>query len=119
METRYFAAGCHPRSTYETSSGDWLRRKGELLRPDAFGPDDIEELRESSFNPDFEMLYQQDFDSQALPAIRADHFRTFTEPMPPCGPVVLSVDAGMTNRRRSAYSVIQAWCLGWRPLLSS
>jgi predicted phage terminase large subunit-like protein len=93
---------------YETSSGTWRRLKGDLLRPDAFSRDDVVELRASSFNPDFEMLYQQDFESLALPAIRADHFGTYTE-RPPSGAVVLSVDAGMTNRQRSAYSVIQAW----------
>ena len=97
--------------TYETSSGTWRRRKGELLRPRDFGPDYIEELRANSFSPDFDMLYQQDFDFQALPAITAAHFPTFTEPMPAAGPVVLSVDPGVTNRQRSAYSVIQAWCL--------
>ena len=31
--------------------------------------------------------------------------------MPAVGPVVLSVDPGITNRQTSAYSVIQAWCL--------
>jgi len=97
--------------TYETPSGDWLRREGELLRPDSFGKDDIDELRESCFSPDFEMLYQQDFDFQSLPAIEADHFCTFSGPMPASGPIVLSVDAGMTNRQRSAFSVIQAWCM--------
>jgi predicted phage terminase large subunit-like protein len=98
--------------TYETSSGDWLRRKGELLRPDTYGPDDIDELRESSFSPDFEMLYQQDCDAQTLPAIRADHFPTITELMPPSAPIVLSVDAGAASGRRSAFSVIQAWRVG-------
>ena len=34
-----------------------------------FGPDYIEELRATSFSPDFDMLYQQDCDFQALPAI--------------------------------------------------
>jgi predicted phage terminase large subunit-like protein len=97
--------------TYETASGIWRRRKGELLRPDVFGPEDLDDLRESSFNPDFEMLYQQDFDFQALPAIRADHFGTFFGPMPASGLVVLSIDAGMTKGPRSAYSVIQVWSL--------
>ena len=96
--------------TYETGFGSWFRRKGELLRPDAYGSEDVQELRENSFNPDFEMLYQQDFDFQALPAIRDDHFGIFLGPMP-TGPVVLSVDAGMTKGPRNAYSVIQAWCL--------
>jgi predicted phage terminase large subunit-like protein len=94
---------------YPTSSGPWLRRKGELLRPDAFGADDIDELRENSFRPDFEMLHQQDADFQALPAIRSSHFPTISELMPPSAPVVLSVDAGMTKGRKSAFSVIQAW----------
>jgi predicted phage terminase large subunit-like protein len=96
--------------TYETEFGNWPRRKGELLRPNVYDLEDVEELRESSFNPNFEMLYQQDYDFQALPAIRADHFVAFFGPMP-SGPVVLSVDAGMTRGRSSAYSVIQAWKL--------
>jgi hypothetical protein len=53
--------------TYETPSGTWLRRTGELLRPDSFGSEDIEELQANSFNPSFDMLYQQDCDFQALP----------------------------------------------------
>src|SRR5580704_15360483 len=97
--------------TYETSSKTWRRRKGELLRPDAFGPDDLEDLRVSSFRPDFEMLYQQDCDLQALPAISAEHFPSISELMPPSAPVVLSVDAGVTKRATSAFSVIEAWRL--------
>ena len=98
--------------TYETTSGTWRRRKGEILRPDAFGPDDLEDLRVSSFRPDFEMLYQQDCDLQALPAISAEHFPTISELMPPSAPIVLSVDAGVTKRATSAFSVIEAWRLG-------
>ena len=95
--------------TYKTTSVNWRRRKGELLRPDAFAPGDLDELRANSFSPDFEMLYQQDCGSQALPAISAEHFPTITEPMPPSAPIVLSVDAGMTKGRKNAFSVIQAW----------
>lgn len=95
--------------TYPTSSGDWHRRKGELLRPDAFGPDDIDELRQSSFSPDFDMLYQQDDNGAALPAIRPDHFPSIAEPLPPDSRIVLSVDAGVGNRQKNAFSVIQAW----------
>jgi predicted phage terminase large subunit-like protein len=97
--------------TYETTSGTWRRRKGELLRPDTFGPDDLDDLRASSFRPDFEMLYQQDCDLQALPAISAEHFPSISELMPPSAPVVLSVDAGVTKRATSAFSVIEAWRL--------
>ena len=97
--------------SYETSFGNWLRREGELLRPGAFGPEELDRLRTCSFSPDFEMLYQQDCDFHALPAIKPEHFATFTEP-PPSSSVVLSVDAGMSNRRGSAFSVVQAWCVG-------
>jgi predicted phage terminase large subunit-like protein len=97
---------------YETKSGTWRRRKGELLRPDAFGQDELHDLRASSFRPDFEMLYQQDCDLQALPAISAEHFPSISELMPPTAPVVLSVDAGVTKRATSAFSVIEAWRLG-------
>ena len=96
---------------YETTSGTWRRRKGELLRPDAFGPNDLDDLRASSFRPDFEMLYQQDYDLQALPAISAEHFPSISELMSPYTPVVLSVDAGVTKRATSAFSVIEAWRL--------
>jgi predicted phage terminase large subunit-like protein len=98
--------------TYESASGKWRRRKGDLLRPDAFDPKDLDELRVNSFNPDFNMLYQQNCDLLGLPAISADHFPTMTELMPPDAPVVLSVDAGVAGRPRSAFSVIQAWRLG-------
>ena len=95
--------------SYETTSGKWRRRRGELLRPDVFGSEDVDDLRTRSFNPDFEMLYQQNFDFEALPAIRAEHFATFIEPIPSSVSVVLSVDPGMSGRRGSAFSVVQAW----------
>ena len=95
--------------TYETTSGKWFRRKGELLRPDAFDAEHIDEFRLNCFNPSFDMLHQQDIDSRALPAINGDHFPNITELPPKSAPVVLSVDAGMTKGRKSAFSVIQAW----------
>ena len=97
--------------TYKTTKGLWHRKRGELLRPEAFSPEDLDELRESSFNPDFGMLYQQDIESQGLPAFTAAHFPAFSDTIPISGPVVLSVDAAMSGRPRSAYSVIQAWRL--------
>jgi hypothetical protein len=60
-------------STYDTDYGRWRRRKNELLRPDAFDPEDIEDLKANTHNPDFEMLYQQDADGRALPSSRHRH----------------------------------------------
>jgi predicted phage terminase large subunit-like protein len=98
-------------ATYQTTKGVWHRKRGELLRPDCYSPEELEDLRESSLNPSFGMLYQQDVDSQGLPAFTGDHFPAFSARTPMLGPVVLSVDAAMSSRPRSAYSVIQVWCL--------
>ena len=97
--------------TFQTSKGQWHRRRGELLRPGSFSPEDLDELRASSFNPDFGMLYQQDIESQGLPAFRGDHFPTFPDTGLMPGPIVLSVDAAMSSRPGSAFSVIQVWRL--------
>lgn len=94
---------------FATYDGVWHRRKGELLRSNSLSPDDIDDLRTTTFNPDFGMLYQQDLESQGLPSITAAHFPSFVEP--PAGPTVLSIDAAMSDRRTSAYSVVQAWRL--------
>jgi len=96
---------------YQTTAGEWRRRAGNILRPDIYGPDEIGELRKNCFNPGFEMLYQQDIDADALPPIRPDHFGSFIPSMLPHGPIVLSVDPGVADRKRSAYSVIQVWKL--------
>ena len=97
--------------SYETSAGVWRRRRGGLLRPDSLSLDDIDDMRVNSFNPDFGMLYQQDAESQGLPAITADCFPVISETLSIRGSIVLSVDPGVSNRRTSAYSVIQAWIL--------
>jgi hypothetical protein len=59
---------------YDTRYGRWRRRKDELLRPAAYDPEDLEDLRANKHNPDFEMLYQQDADGRALPPSRSIAF---------------------------------------------
>ena len=83
----------------------WHRRKDELLRPDAFDPADIEDIKANTHNPDFEMLYQQDADGRALRPITEDCFPTFA--MPPSRDLacVMSVDAGMTPWAKGIASV--------------
>jgi predicted phage terminase large subunit-like protein len=95
--------------TYETKSGRWHRRKGDFLRSDDYDQETIEDWRSSCFNPDFDMLFQQDCDNIALPSIRPDHFPRFNRFMPSNAPIVVSVDPGAGSKPNSAFSVIQAW----------
>ena len=97
-------------TTYDTDYGRWRRRKNELLRPDAFDPDDIEELKANTHNPEFEMLYQQDADNRALSPITAHCFPTFTAPPSRDFAHIMSIDAGMTRGPRNSFSTIQIWC---------
>jgi predicted phage terminase large subunit-like protein len=100
------------RQKYQFRSGKWTRRKNELLRPEVYDQNVIDDLRENSFNPHFDMLYQQDYDGAVLPPIRAEYFPDISEPMRASAPIVLSVDAGATKGPHSSFSVIQAWHLG-------
>ena len=94
---------------YETNYGRWRRRKGELLRPGAYGPDDLEELRANTHNPGFELLYQQDVDGLALPSIRAENFPIFLFAPSEKTPCVMSIDSNMKAGSRNSFSVIQVW----------
>jgi predicted phage terminase large subunit-like protein len=111
MATRSTAVGCHPRSGLPDDSREMASARRRYPSPDIYGPDEITELRKNCFNPGFEMLYQQDVDAQALPAIGPDHFGSFLPSTLPYGPIALSVDPGVTNRKRSAHSVVQVWQL--------
>jgi hypothetical protein len=94
---------------YDTRYGRWRRRKDELLRPDAFDPEDLEDLTANTHNPDFAMLYQQDADGRALPTITEECFRSFGMPPSREFGYVMSVDAGMTPGSRNSFSAIQIW----------
>jgi predicted phage terminase large subunit-like protein len=97
-------------ASYDTDYGRWRRRKNGLLRPDAFEAEDIEDLKANTHNPDFEMLYQQDADGRALPAITEDCFEAFAMPPKLNLPLVMSVDTGMSRGPRNSHSTIQIWC---------
>jgi len=97
--------------TYNLGDGEvWERKKGELLRPDAFTKQDIRGLR-CSKQPGFETLYQQN------PGGR-DRLRIKEEFFPPSSaaplqmshsPVVLSIEPGQKGGPANSYSVIQVW----------
>lgn len=97
-------------STFETDYGRWRRRKDDSLRPDAFEPEDLEDLKANTHNPDFEMLYQQDADGRALPPITEDCFEASAMAPTLNLPLVMSVDTGMSRGPRNSYSTIQIWC---------
>ena len=96
------------RRIHEIDGLVWDRRKGELLRPDAFTVRDVERLR-SMKRPGFETLQQQNPGARDRLHIRADHFGVFIPAMvPPDGPVVLSIDPGQKGGPTHSYSVVQA-----------
>jgi predicted phage terminase large subunit-like protein len=94
---------------YRSPSGKWHRRIGDPLRPSVYSQKYIDQLRNNCFNPDFDMLFQQDCEAAALPSFRPEHFPRFRHLPPSNSPVVLSVNPGARSNPNSAFSVIQAW----------
>jgi predicted phage terminase large subunit-like protein len=96
--------------TYETDDGlVWQRRKGELLRPDAFTTRDIGRLRRMK-RPDFETLQQQNPGERDRLRVKAEHIGVFRpEDVPPDAAVVLSIDPGQKGGPSNSCHVVQAW----------
>ncbi len=87
----------------------WLRRKGELLRPDAFSPADVDRIKRNTVNPDFEALYQQYHGEQSSLCLSRHHFGSFSVP-PLNAACVISVDPGHRPGAGHSFTVLQAWC---------
>jgi predicted phage terminase large subunit-like protein len=96
--------------TYRTDNGFvWSRRKGELLRPDAFTVRDVERLRRMK-RPGFETLHQQNPGARDRLRIKPENVGVFVSAeVPADSPVVLSIDPGQKGGPSHSYSVIQAW----------
>jgi predicted phage terminase large subunit-like protein len=97
--------------TYDLGEGEvWERKKGELLRPDAFTKQDIQRLR-CSKQPGFETLYQQNPGGRDRLSIKAEFFHAFSAADLPMGqsPVILSIEPGQKGGPTNSFSVIQAW----------
>jgi predicted phage terminase large subunit-like protein len=97
--------------TYELEDGEaWSRKKGELLRHDAYTQRQIQELRASK-QPGFETLQQQNPGGSDRLRIKENYFPTFLRPELQVTdlPVVLSIDPGQKGGPTNSFSVIQAW----------
>jgi phage terminase large subunit-like protein len=90
----------------DVNYGDWHRKKGELLRPDAYDENDVARIRDSR---QFQTLYQQCVGLEEH-RLRPEHFGRFVPyEVPARAAVVLSVDASLCSGPRNSFSVIQAW----------
>jgi predicted phage terminase large subunit-like protein len=97
--------------TYELKGGQfWFRKKGELLRPDAFAKRDIERLRASK-QPGFEMLQQQNPGGNDRLRIKARYFPIIAVADVQLRdlPIILSIDPGQKGGPTNSFSVIQVW----------
>ena len=93
-------------ATRDIDYGSWRRRKGELLRPDAYSDSDVARIKAHS---SFLTLYQQ-CDGAAEEHLQHEHFgrfRSYEVPHPRA--IVLSIDASLVAGPQNSFSVIQAW----------
>lgn len=104
---------------YELGNGDvWERKKGELLRPDAFDRRDIARLRAAK-QPGFETLYQQNPSRNERLRLKTKDFPLFVPTAVQSGqPTVISIDPGQKGGPTNSFSVIQTYAIdGERYLL--
>jgi predicted phage terminase large subunit-like protein len=96
--------------TYRMYDGRyWVRPRGDLLRPDAYPADAVEELKRGQVSPPYALFHQQGIDKHASRAIKAEHFGSFDKFGEPIAPVVLSIDPGQSGGINASRSAIQAW----------
>jgi len=89
----------------------WERKKGELLRRDAFAARDIARLRASK-HPGFGTLYQQNPNHDERLRLKAQHFPTF--PLMPALrdlPTILSIEPGQKGGPTNSFGVIQVFAV--------
>ncbi len=97
---------------YELGNGDvWKRKKGELLRPDAFDRRDIARLRAAK-QPGFETLYQQNPGRNERLRLKDKHFPLFVPTSVQSGlPIVLSIDPGQKGGPTNSFGVVQTYAI--------
>jgi predicted phage terminase large subunit-like protein len=92
---------------YDVGYGEWHRKKGDLLRPDAFTKNEIKRLQ-NTLAPDFETLYQQSPGGVASVRLKRKYFQICKD-APGTGSVILSIDTAQRGGPANSYSTIQAW----------
>ena len=91
---------------YKTATGIWVRKRGELLRPNMYDEAELQELREENVEPDFELLYQQGI-SGTQASLERKHFGLFeSRYLPKRMPTVLSIDTAAKEGEGRSFSVI-------------
>ena len=93
---------------YDLGGRVWHRKKGDLLRPDAFTAAEVDRIK-TIINPDFEALYQQYLGEASSIRISKSHFGNFTV-APPVAAVIISVDPGHRSGPGHSFTVMQALC---------
>lgn len=92
---------------YKFAGQEWHRKKGDLLRPDAFSSAEVARVK-SNINPDFEALYQQFAGESTAFKVSRNNFATFMT-APKNSAVLISVDPGHRPGPDHSHTVMQAW----------
>jgi predicted phage terminase large subunit-like protein len=91
--------------TFDLGYRQWERKKGEILRPEAFSQREIKRLQK---HENFQLLWQQNALGNSFKAMKRRHFSTFSA-LPEAG-VILSIDPSLVGASNCSFNVIQAWC---------
>ncbi len=94
---------------YRLKNRVWRRKKGDVLRPNAYSAQCIAELREYTGAPGFGPLYQQRFDGPDVIQVRREDFVIQPCYFRPPIPYVLSIDPNHKGANGQSFSVIQCW----------
>jgi predicted phage terminase large subunit-like protein len=91
--------------TFDLGYRKWKRKKGEVLRPEAFSEREIKRLQKRE---SFQVLWQQNPLGNSFKAVKRGHFGAFSA-LPEVG-VVLSIDPSLGGAGDCSFNVIQVWC---------
>ena len=94
------------KATYDLGFDEWVRERGELLRPGSYTKKKIKHLQATTINPDFELFYQQGRGGGRRMSLKAKHFPTVDASTLPKLPIILSVDPGQRPGVNNSFSVI-------------